>query len=126
MNAGVGTYKDDSRVGIPGEGKTILLAEEMQGTGRLISCDAAENRVRLIRTAVERMGFANVEALCNDATRPNPKLPAADRILVDAPLQRPRHSGKKGRISVTKPCRKTATMNYWPPSRPFWTQRLRC
>ena len=66
-------------------GKTILLAEEMQGTGRLISCDAAENRVRLIRTAVERMGFANVEALCNDATRPNPKLPAADRILVDAP-----------------------------------------
>ncbi len=24
-------------------------------------------------------------ALCNDATRPNPKLPAADRILVDAP-----------------------------------------
>ena len=25
-NAGVGTYKDDSRVGIPGEGKTILLA----------------------------------------------------------------------------------------------------
>ena len=56
-------------------GKTILLAEEMQGTGRLIRCDAA----------VERMGFANVEALCNDATRPNPKLPAADRILVDAP-----------------------------------------
>ena len=66
-------------------GKTILLAEEMQGTGRLISCDAAENRVRLIRTVVERMGFANVEVLCNDATRPNPKLPAADRILVDAP-----------------------------------------
>ena len=26
LNAGVGTYKDDSRVGIPGEGKTILLA----------------------------------------------------------------------------------------------------
>ena len=26
MNVGVGTYKDDSRVGIPGEGKTILLA----------------------------------------------------------------------------------------------------
>lgn len=26
LNAGVGTYKDDKRVGIPGEGKTILLA----------------------------------------------------------------------------------------------------
>lgn len=66
-------------------GKTILLAEEMQGIGHLVSCDAAENRVRLIQTAVERMGLSNVEAFCNDATKPNPKLPQADRILVDAP-----------------------------------------
>lgn len=66
-------------------GKTLLLAEEMQGTGRLISCDVTENRVQLIRKAVERMGFANVEALCNDASKLNPKLPQADRILVDAP-----------------------------------------
>ena len=67
-------------------GKTLLLAEEMQGKGRLISCDVTENRVQLIAKAVERMGFAScVETLCNDATKPNPKLPAADRILVDAP-----------------------------------------
>ena len=38
-------------------GKTILLAEQMHSTGRLYSCDAAENRVGLIRTAVQRMGF---------------------------------------------------------------------
>ena len=57
----------------------------MQGQGALYSCDVAEHRVGLIRSAVERMGFAHVTALCNDATRPNPKLPAADRILVDAP-----------------------------------------
>ena len=67
-------------------GKTLLLAEEMQGKGRLLSCDVTESRVRLIAKAVERMGFADcVETLCNDATKPNPKLPAADRILVDAP-----------------------------------------
>ena len=67
-------------------GKTLLLAEEMQDTGRLISCDVTENRVQLIAKAVERMGFtACVETLCNDASRPNPKLPQADRILVDAP-----------------------------------------
>ena len=66
-------------------GKTLLLAEEMQGTGRLISCDVTENRVQLIRKAVARMGFVNVEACCNDASKPNPKLPQADRILVDAP-----------------------------------------
>ena len=66
-------------------GKTLLLAEEMQDTGRLVSCDVTENRVQLIRKAVERMGFAHVETLCNDASRPNPALPQADRILVDAP-----------------------------------------
>ena len=66
-------------------GKTILLAQQMQDTGRLYSCDAAENRVRLIRTAVERMGLANVQPLCNDATKPNPALPMADRILADVP-----------------------------------------
>ena len=66
-------------------GKTILLAEQMQGRGELYSCDAAENRVGLIRTAVDRMGFAWVHTLCNDATKPNPALPMADRILADVP-----------------------------------------
>ena len=57
----------------------------MQGTGELYSCDAAENRVGLIRTAVDRMGFSGVHTLCNDATKPNPALPMADRILTDVP-----------------------------------------
>ena len=65
-------------------GKTILLAEEMQDTGTLYSCDAAENRVGLIRTAVERMGLTCVHTLCNDATKANP-VPMADRILTDVP-----------------------------------------
>ena len=66
-------------------GKTILLAEQMQNTGSLYSCDAAENRVRLIRTAVERMELTNVIPLCNDATKINSSLPKADRILTDVP-----------------------------------------
>jgi len=66
-------------------GKTVLLAEQMQGTGELYSCDAAENRVGLIRTAVDRIGFTGVHTLCNDATKPNPALPMADRILTDVP-----------------------------------------
>ena len=66
-------------------GKTILLAEQMQGTGTLYSCDTAENRVGLIRTAVDRMGFTGVHTLRNDATKPNPALPMADRILTDVP-----------------------------------------
>ena len=66
-------------------GKTVLLAEQMQNTGRLYSCDAAENRVGLIRTTVQRMGLTNVEVLCSDATKENPALPQADRILADVP-----------------------------------------
>ena len=72
-------------VGAAPGGKTVLLAEQMQGTGELYSCDAAENRVGLIRTAVDRMGFTGVHTLCNDATKPNPALPMADRILTDVP-----------------------------------------
>ena len=66
-------------------GKTLLLAEQMQDTGRLISCDVTENRVGLIRTAVQRMGFACVETRCNDAAHPAPDLPMADCILTDVP-----------------------------------------
>lgn len=66
-------------------GKTLLLAEEMQDTGRLISCDVTPNRVNLIQKAVARMGFTCVETLCNDATKPASNLPQADRILADVP-----------------------------------------
>ena len=66
-------------------GKTLLLAEEMENTGCLVSCDVTENRVSLIRKAVERMGFTNAEPRVNDAAICNPELPQADRILVDVP-----------------------------------------
>ena len=66
-------------------GKTLLLAEQMQDTGRLVSCDVTENRVGLIRAAVQRMGFACVETRCNDAAHPAPDLPMANCILTDVP-----------------------------------------
>lgn len=66
-------------------GKTLLLAEQMQDIGRLVSCDVTENRVGLIRAAVQRMGFACVETRCNDAAHPAPDLPMADCILTDVP-----------------------------------------
>ena len=57
----------------------------MGDEGRLVSCDVSENRVQLIRKAVERMGFAHVEPRISDGTKPDADLPMADRILVDAP-----------------------------------------
>lgn len=106
-------------------GKTVLLAEQMQNTGRLYSCDAAENRVGLIRTTVQRMGLTNVEVLCSDATKGNPALPQADRILADVPC-----SGlgilAKSRICAIKSWIRPAKLNYWPRSRPSSIRRHSC
>lgn len=66
-------------------GKSLTLAQQMQDRGRLYSCDVSENRVRLIRTAVARMGLACVEVKCNDAASASPAPAAVDRVLVDAP-----------------------------------------
>lgn len=66
-------------------GKTLLLAEQMQNAGLLISSDITENRVSLIRSAVKRMGLANVKTVCRDAAKPDPERPKADRILADVP-----------------------------------------
>ena len=106
-------------------GKTLLLAEEMQGQGALYSCDVAEHRVGLIRSAVERMGFAHVTALCNDATRPNPSCPPQTAFWWMPPAAAWAF-WQKSRISAIRRWKKHATMNYWPPSRPFWTQQLLC
>ncbi len=106
-------------------GKTILLAEQMQNTGRLYSCDAAENRVGLIRTAVERMGFANVKALCNDATKTNPALPQADRILADVPCSGLGILAKKPDLRYKK-LETARQAELLATSRPFWIQRHSC
>ena len=66
-------------------GKTLLLAQEMKGEGRLVSCDAAEGRLPLIEKAVKRYGFTNVTVRQNDAAVYNPAFQRADRVLVDAP-----------------------------------------
>lgn len=66
-------------------GKTVSIAEDMRDMGTLYSCDVTPNRTSLIKKAVQRMGLTCVQVLCNDASKPNPKLQNADRILADVP-----------------------------------------
>ena len=66
-------------------GKSLTIAQEMGDRGRLISCDVTEKRVGLIRAAADRMGLGCIETVCNDAARPNPAFPPADRVLADVP-----------------------------------------
>ncbi len=106
-------------------GKTILLAEQMQGTGELYSCDAAENRVGLIRTAVDRMGFTGVHTLCNDATKPNPALPMADRILTDVPCSGLGILAKKPDLRY-KSWKLPGRQSCLPHRQQFWISLRRC
>lgn len=66
-------------------GKSVTLAQQMHNEGTLYSCDVSDNRVRLIRTAVERMGCTCVQVRRNDAAVPSAELSGADRILADVP-----------------------------------------
>ncbi len=66
-------------------GKSLTIAEEMQDTGRLYSCDVSENRVSLIRTALAREKITCAETLCQDAAQYAAKLAGADFVLADVP-----------------------------------------
>ncbi|MBQ8965354.1 16S rRNA (cytosine(967)-C(5))-methyltransferase RsmB [Ruminococcus sp.] len=66
-------------------GKTFTIAEMMNNEGRVLAFDLHPNRVKLIRSGAERLGLTCVTADVNNAKVFNSELPAADRVLVDAP-----------------------------------------
>lgn len=76
-------------------GKALLLCQQMQNTGRLFACDAAQNRLSLIQKAFERCGVSNAQLSCQDASRYDPRLAGADRVLCDVPCSGLGVLGKK-------------------------------
>lgn len=66
-------------------GKSFTIAEMMKGSGRVFSCDLHKKRVGLIQKGAERLGLANITALCSDGRIYDPKLPEADLVLCDVP-----------------------------------------
>ena len=67
-------------------GKSCLMAEQMQGAGRVFAWDVHEHRVDLIRAAVRRLGLDNVRPIVHDARRPMDSLRLSmDAVLADAP-----------------------------------------
>ncbi len=66
-------------------GKSFTLAENMKNTGRIISCDIYEHRLKLISEGAERLGLTNIETVRNDGNVFNPDFPLADKILCDVP-----------------------------------------
>ena len=66
-------------------GKSLTIAQQMGGQGRLYSRDAAENRVPLIRQAAQRCGLENVTVSPADASAYDEALAGCDRVLCDVP-----------------------------------------
>jgi len=64
-------------------GKTLNMAEMMDNKGKVVAVDINENRLNLIKTNRERLSLTNIQIVQGDGTTID--LPAADKVLVDAP-----------------------------------------
>ena len=63
-------------------GKTTLIAQQINNDGKIVACDVAEDRLKLIRENCQRLGVTCIEAVGVDALACASKF---DRILIDAP-----------------------------------------
>lgn len=67
-------------------GKALHAAQILAGTGHVEARDLTEYKVGLIRENIERMGFANVEAVCQDALElTEDSVDKADVVIADLP-----------------------------------------
>ena len=67
-------------------GTSCLMAEAMQGSGRVYAWDLHDHRVELIRAAAKRLGLDNIRPQVRDASKPSENLVGTmDAVLVDAP-----------------------------------------
>ena len=77
-------------------GKSIHIAELLNGTGHVEARDLTEYKVDLLRDNIERSGLNNIEAVCQDATVYDPdKKKSADIVIADLPCSGLGVLGKK-------------------------------
>lgn len=67
-------------------GKSFFIAEKMQNTGKLISCDIFEAKLLKIQQGAERLGLLNIATSLQDASVFNSEFSdKADYVLCDVP-----------------------------------------
>ena len=66
-------------------GKSFTIAKLMNNTGRVISCDINQKKLRLVEKGAARLGLDIIEVCANDAKVFNPAFPKSDRVLCDVP-----------------------------------------
>ena len=84
--------------GAPG-GKSIQIAQNLQGSGKVITRDLSEKKVSLIRENIARMELKNMQAQVWDARKPDPSLiKKADVVIADLPCSGLGVTGRKAEI----------------------------
>lgn len=66
-------------------GKTTHLAQLMENQGSILAFDNHPLRLKKVDENAERLGISIIQTQLGDSTEYYPHLPAADRVLVDAP-----------------------------------------
>ena len=66
-------------------GKSFSIAEELGGTGEVVSCDKYEQKVKMIANGASRLELKNITTLLNDAQKVTRTLGRFDRVLCDLP-----------------------------------------
>lgn len=68
-------------------GKSSHIAEKLANSGKVISLDLHEHKVKLIKSNAERLGLENIEAMKMDSREAGEHFEndSVDRILLDAP-----------------------------------------
>ncbi|HEX3022608.1 MAG TPA: 16S rRNA (cytosine(967)-C(5))-methyltransferase RsmB, partial [Lachnospiraceae bacterium] len=80
-------------------GKSLHLAQLLNGTGKVIACDLTESKVELIEENRKRLGFENVEPRVQNALELNEEfMEMADIVIADLPCSGLGIIGKKNDI----------------------------
>ena len=67
-------------------GKSAVLSEDMQDSGRVYAWDTHPHRVELIRKTAQRLHLENIRPMLRDAAQPRPEMAGTlDAALIDAP-----------------------------------------
>ncbi len=66
-------------------GKSFTVAQYMNNSGKLISCDMYEHKARLISDGSARLGILNLSTVCSDARSLKESFSGADKVLCDVP-----------------------------------------
>ena len=71
----------ETLLGVTGSGKTFTMAELMNDSGKIISCDIHPHRVELIKNGAKRLTLTNIQCVVNDASIYNNKIGTVDKVL---------------------------------------------